>query len=314
MATHVPGPGRIAVISGGTSSERERSLLSGRTAHQSLSRQGYHTTLLDAANEDFTHQLLATQPDVALLAIAGQRAEDGKLQGLLELLHIPYTGSGVTASAIGMHKPLAKTLIAAAGIPTLPTIDLTSAIADVLPWPVMLKPRSEGGSIGITLCRNAHQLDAALHTINPADGWFAEPFATGTPVTCGILEINGKPTALPPLETLPTGPGVEFYDYTTKRTPGSYQYRCPATLTPATTETITTAALTAHHAIGCTGYSRSDFVVPPQGPPLWLEINTLPGLSHNGNLATMAAATGIDYDHLIRLILTTAPTSGKYRP
>ncbi|MCX4399943.1 D-alanine--D-alanine ligase (plasmid) [Streptomyces sp. NBC_00053] len=311
-------PGRIAVVSGGRSTERERSLMSGRAAQESLDRQGYTTVLLDAASKDFADQVRGV--DVAFLAIAGQYAEDGKLQGLLESLNIPYTGSGVTASAIGMHKTFAKTVATAAGVAVLPSVNvpagdrdtITHAITSTMAFPLILKPLSEGGSIGMTVCHDTAQLAAALPTVKAADGWFAEPFITGTPVTCGILEVDGSPVALPPLETLPTD--AEFYDYATKRDKTKYRYRCPAGLPSATLDAITTASLTAHNALACTGYSRSDFIVAPDGSPVWLEINTLPGLSQTGNLATMAAAAGIDYDQLIRMILATATTSERYRP
>ncbi|MFD8415468.1 D-alanine--D-alanine ligase [Streptomyces sp. NPDC059650] len=309
---------RIAVVSGGRSTERERSLMSGRAAWESLERQGYTTRLLDASDKTFADEVRSD--DVAFLAIAGQYAEDGKLQGLLECLEVPYTGSGVTASAIGMHKALAKTVVAAAGVTVLPTLALPSHDRDVVAqsihsavaFPLMLKPLSEGGSIGMTVCRDTAQLAAALHALNPAEGWFAEPFITGISVSCGILDINGSPVALPPLATIPTG--AEFYDYDTKRDKSKYRYECPANFSSSRLDAITTAALTAHDALGCSGYSRSDFIVTPDGRPVWLEINTLPGLSHTGNLATMATAAGIDYDQLIRLILATAATAEGYRP
>ncbi|GAA5216872.1 D-alanine--D-alanine ligase family protein [Streptomyces thinghirensis] len=311
-------PGRIAVVSGGKSTERERSLMSGHAALESLDRQGYTTLFLDAASKDFSDQVRGS--DVAFLAIAGQYAEDGKLQGLLETLNIPYTGSGVTASAIGMHKTLAKTVVAAAGVAVLPSVNvaardrdtITHALTSAIAFPLILKPLSEGGSIGMSVCHDTAELAAALSTVNTTGGWFAEPFITGTPVTCAILEVDGSPVALPPLETLPTD--AEFYDYATKRDQTKYRYRCPAELPSATLDAITTAALTAHSALACTGYSRSDFIVTPDGSPLWLEINTLPGLSHTGNLATMAAAAGIDYDQLIRTILATATAREGYRP
>ncbi|MCX4826714.1 D-alanine--D-alanine ligase [Streptomyces sp. NBC_01142] len=311
-------PGRIAVVSGGRSTERERSLMSGRAALESLDRQGHSTVFLDAADKDFADQLRGA--DVAFLAIAGQYAEDGKLQGLLECLNIPYTGSGVAASAVGMHKMLAKTLAAAAGVAVLPGVILpardgevsTQTITGTISFPLILKPLSEGGSIGMTVCRDTDQLAAALPRTDPAEGWFAEPFTTGIPVSCGVLEIDGLPVALPQLATIPTD--AEFYDYATKRDKSKYRYECPADFPGPVLEAITTASLTAHDALGCSGYSRSDFIVSPDGRPVWLEINTLPGLSHTGNLATMAAAADIGYDRLIHLILATAPTSGGYRP
>ncbi|MCY0930983.1 D-alanine--D-alanine ligase [Streptomyces sp. H27-H1] len=319
MLTHIQEPQLIAVVTGGHSSERERSFLSGRAVHDSLLRQGYQTVFLDAAAPDFVDEV--RRADVAFLAIAGQGAEDGKLQGLLESLNIPYTGSPVAASAVGMHKTLAKTVVAATGVKVLPHVEIpplqmpdvvAKTLAETLAFPVILKPRSEGGSIGMSLCHNLTELIEAITAIDRAQAWFVEPFIPGTPATCAVLETGGSTIALPVLERVPTA--AEFYDYAAKRDDTLHRYRCPARLTPDVTTLVIESALAAHRALGASGYSRSDFIVSPEGRVTWLEVNTLPGLSHPGNLATMADAAGISYDHLIRMILDTAHTSGGYRP
>jgi len=311
--------GLIAVVTGGRSSERERSLLSGGTALASLKRQGADTVLLDAGDDDFPERI--QDADIALLAIAGQWAEDGKLQGCLDTLGVPYTGSGVTASALGMVKPLAKVVVAAAGVPVLPDVLIPAgadaattakSIGERLALPVILKPSSEGGSIGMRVCHDTPELEDALSEIDPQGAWFVEPFVTGTPVTAAVLERDGVPVVLPVLETIPTQ--AEFYDYASKRVDEGHEYRCPSMLPGPVITQITDAALTTHRALRCSGYSRSDFIVTPQGRVVWLEVNTLPGLSEQGNLATMARAGGIGYDHLIRLILAAARRDGGYRP
>lgn len=310
---------RIAVVTGGSSTERERSLLSGNTVLDSLDRQGYTTVFLDAADPRFVDQVRTV--DVAFLAIAGQHAEDGKLQGLLEHLGVPYTGSGVTASALGMHKTMAKTIAAAAGVTVLPQADIPTgtpadttakALAETLAFPLIVKPQSEGGSIGMTVCHEITELVTVIAGLDHAGTWFVEPFIPGTPATCAVVETDGDTITLPVLETLPVG--AEFYDYATKRDKTKHQYRCPAAMPEDVTARITAAALTAHQALGCSGYSRSDFIVTDDGRVIWLEVNTLPGLSRTGNLATMAAAAGIDYDQLIRTMLATADHSEGYRP
>ena len=309
----------IAIVTGGRSTERERSLLSGRAVLASLQRQGHRAVLLDAADPAFTSQI--QRAHLAFLAIAGQYAEDGKLQGFLETLGIPYTGSPVAASAIGMHKTLAKSVVAAAGVPVLPQAEVpdqgapdvvAKALTQHLDFPVILKPRSEGGSIGMTVCHSPQELTQALDALDRTTSWFAEPFVTGTPITCAVLEDTGSRITLPVLETLPLG--AEFYDYATKRDATLHRYRCPAQLPDHLLETVQAATLATHHALGCAGYSRSDFVIDADGHTFWLEVNTLPGLSHHGNLATMAAAAGIAYDQLVQRILATAHTSGEYRP
>ncbi|MFJ3905675.1 D-alanine--D-alanine ligase [Streptomyces sp. NPDC090025] len=315
---HQQKPGLVAVVSGGHSAERDRSLLSGNTVLASLERQGYDTRFLDASAPDFIARVHTA--DVAFLAIAGQYAEDGKLQGLLETLGVPYTGSGVMASAIGMNKTMAKNVVSAAGVPVLPQAlipaqgasdTVAKAIADAIAFPVILKPQSEGGSVGMTVCHEIGELVETVAGIDRGGAWLVEPFITGTAVTAAVLDVDGGPRALPVLETLPTE--AEFYDYTTKRDKNLHRYRCPAELPAEVTAQIAAATLTAHRALGCTGYSRSDFMVDADGTVVWLEVNTLPGLSRTGNLATMAEAAGIDYDTLVRTILATAERSG-YRP
>ncbi|MFD8318497.1 D-alanine--D-alanine ligase family protein [Kitasatospora purpeofusca] len=309
---------RIALVTGGRSGERDRSLISGEAVRESLVRQGLAHVVLDPTDKDFADRVRET--DVAFLAIAGQWAEDGKLQGLLDSLGVPYTGSGVLASATAMHKPTAKTLVQAGGVNVLPHIPLqgtqgpteaANACAEELGLPVILKPASEGGSIGMRVFRDLNSLATTLTHDTRGGEWFVEPFKEGTAVTCGVLEQGGALLALPPLETVPTT--ADFYDYRAKRNPAGHRYRCPAQLPDTTLATISGAALRAHQQLGCSGYSRSDFLVTADGAVHWLEINTLPGLSPHGNLATMAAAAGISYDQLIQTMLTTAHTDG-YRP
>ncbi|MEV7177729.1 D-alanine--D-alanine ligase [Kitasatospora sp. NPDC093679] len=305
----------IAVVTGGRSGERDRSLLSGRSVRESLVRQGVPHVVLDPADEHFAEHVRTA--DVAFLAIAGQWAEDGKLQGLLDSLGVPYTGSGVMASAVGMHKPTAKSVVQAAGVPVLPHLlvrggdDPEAAAKDAvarLGLPVIIKPPSEGGSIGVLVFRDPVELAAVLAS---GGDWLIEPFSSGTAVTCGVITRDGELSALPPLETLPTS--AEFYDYTAKRDPNGHRYCCPAALSPSVTAAVQQAALDAHRALDCHGHSRSDFIVTESGEVFWLEVNTLPGLSPHGNLATMAHAAGIGYDDLIGLILAAAHRPG-YRP
>lgn len=317
-APHLPF---VGVVTGGKSTERERSLLSGKAAYESLLRQGYRTVMLDTTAATFPVEV--QQVDVALLAIAGQYAEDGKLQGFLETLGIPYTGSGVLASALGMDKTMAKTVVVAAGVPIVESGQIppgaercsaatATALIEAIGLPLIIKPTSEGGSIGMTVCRDADSLTAALAGIEGNGGWFAERFVPGIPVTCAVTDVDGCLMALPPLETIPTK--AEFYDYASKRDASLHEYRCPAKMPKDMTAFIQESAKKAHQALGCSGYSRSDFIVSKDGEVIWLEVNTLPGLSHGGNLATMAGAAGIGYDQLIRMILATANVTGGYRP
>jgi D-alanine-D-alanine ligase len=310
--------GLIGLVTGGRSGERDRSLLSAEAVAEAFGRQGLDHIRLDPRCGDFADRIRVV--DVAFLAIAGQWAEDGKLQGLLDSLGVPYTGSGVLASAAAMHKPTAKALVSAAGVKVLPHIPVPSggdpdatarACGRSLGMPVILKPCSEGGSIGMQVFRGTRQLARVLADDAGQQEWFIEPFAEGSAVTCGVLQRDGRLMTLPPLQTVPAT--AEFYDYAAKRDPDKHRYLCPAEVPDASLAEIARSALGAHRALRCSGYSRSDFLVSPGGEVFWLEANTLPGLSRHGNLATMASAARISYDELVTTILANADRDG-YRP
>ena len=314
---NLPAAGLIGLVTGGRSGERDRSLLSAEAVAGTLNRQGLKFIWLDPGERDFADRIRET--DVAFLAIAGRWAEDGKLQGLLDSVGIPYTGSGVLASATAMHKPTAKALAAAAGVRVLPHVlvresdDLAEAAgaSETLGMPVILKPCSEGGSIGVQVIRDPGQLPKILAGNAGHGEWLIEPFTAGSAVTCGVLQRDGALMTLPPLETVPVT--AEFYDYDAKRNPGGHRYLCPATVPGTALTEISRSTLAAHLGLRCSGYSRSDFLVTPDGDVFWLEANTLPGLSRHGNLATMVGAAGISYDELIMTILADARWKG-YRP
>jgi D-alanine-D-alanine ligase len=314
-----PPDALIGVLTGGRSRERDRSLLSGHTAAAALTALGYQVRIIDTADPSFRRAV--QQVDVAFLAIAGRWAEDGKLQGYLDTTGVPYTGSGVLASALAMHKPAAKIIVHAAGVPVLPhhRIDPTAdaevearQILSRLGAPVIVKPESEGGSIDIAVAHDPAELAQLLTALRgPDQPLFAEPFVRGQAVTVGVLETAGELVSLPVLAT--SASDGEFYDYAAKRDSTRHSYQCPADLPPETAAACAHAARHAHRALGCSGYSRSDLVIDHNGQVFWLETNTLPGLSHAGNLATMAGAAGITYDQLVARILTTT-TTGSYRP
>ncbi len=309
------------MLTGGCSRERVGSLLSGDTVTESLTNTGRAVLVIDIATPSFTDDV--RRIDVAFLAIHGCHGEDGKLQGFLETVGIAYTGSGVLASALAMHKPTAKTVVQAAGVLVLPGISIersrgpdrdARAILAEIALPVMVKPASEGGSVGMAVAHSVGELEALLAAAAASDvEVLAEPFIAGArSVTVGLLEIGGELTALPVLETVATE--GEFYDSAAKRDPALRTYHCPADLPAQVTALLANAAITAHRALGCDGYSRSDFVVTPAGVAYWLEVNALPGLSRAGNLATMAAAAGIRYDELVTHILATAKRRRRYTP
>ncbi len=314
---NLPAAELIGLVTGGRSGERGRSLLSAEAVAGTLDRQNLKFVRLDLSERGFADRI--RDVDVAFLAIAGQWAEDGKLQGLLDSLGVPYTGSGVLASATAMHKPTAKTLVAAAGVRVLPHAlicegnDLAEVAraSEKLGMPLILKPCSEGGSIGVQVIRDPGRLPKVLAEDARHREWLIEPFTAGNAITCGVLQHDGALITLPPLHTVPTT--AEFYDYDAKRNPEGHRYLCPAMVPGTVLAEISRSTLAAHLALRCSGYSRSDFLVTPDGGVFWLEANTLPGLSRHGNLATMASAAGISYDELITTILANARRQG-YRP
>ncbi|MEU1628202.1 D-alanine--D-alanine ligase [Streptomyces sp. NPDC020096] len=301
----------IAVITGGWSRERDRSLLSGRTVTGSLTSQGIEARVVDLETDRETLVDNLAGASLAFLAIAGRGAEDGRLQGLLETLGIDYTGSGVRASALGMHKPLAKTVVATAGVP-VPAgtmVDLTRGtqcevdrITRLLGLPVIVKPASEGGSIGLRIAGGSDQLAVAIGQVAEHEV-MAERFHPGRSISVGVLEDHGTLRVLPALE-VETTDGV--YTYEAKRAQADCRYHCPARVSPEVQHALRRQAFAAHRALGCHSYSRHDFIVTAADEVLWLEVNTLPGLSASGNLARMATSYGLTYDQLIAHIVRGA--------
>lgn len=302
----------IGVVTGGCSRERDGSLLSGATVSDALADTGCAVRQLDIALPTFADDI--TKVDVAFLAIHGQWAEDGKLQGFLDTIGVPYTGSGVLASALAMHKPTGKAVVAAAGVPTLPSLQLntdTASVDETIGWPLIVKPTSEGGSLDLAVAHDLGDLVAVLAVSDRDVDLFLERFVVGgRAVTVGLVEIDGELTALPPLEACVDG---EFYDRASKRDARLHRYVCPADLPNGVSSGVVNAGLRAHQALGCDGYSRHDFII--NGDEFWwLEANTLPGLSVGGNLATAASAAGITYKELVLHLLATARRGRRYVP
>ncbi|MEH0415912.1 D-alanine--D-alanine ligase family protein [Streptomyces sp. B21-083] len=313
----------VAVITGGWSRERDRALLSGKTVADALTDMGVKAHVIDLVDSGWGLVNGLGDAAKAFLAIAGRGAEDGRLQGLLETLSVPYTGSGVLASAIGMNKLHAKTLASAAGVcvprgiridPTAAADDEAVRVSHLLGGlPVMIKPVSEGGSIGVQVATTVERLSLALEQLDVADGeMMAEVFHQGRSVSVGVLEdARGAVHVLPVLEAR-TPNGV--YSYAAKRGTAACDYHWPARVSPITLADLEHQAVTAHRSLGCHSYSRHDFVVGDDGSAWWLEVNTLPGLSKGGNLARMATVGGISYELLLTHILRGADIDRRTRP
>jgi D-alanine-D-alanine ligase len=300
---------------GGLSVEREVSLRSGEKCFEALCSLGYDVVKIDAVR-DLTWRLAEEEVEVAFLALHGRFGEDGTVQGLLEFMDVPYTGSGVLASALGMHKVCAKKIVRQTGVPTPDYLELTpdrSAAqlaaegAELLGLPVMLKPVKEGSSLGVVKCNDVAELTTAIEQGRREFGEiFLEVYVAGTEITVGVVERDGVPLALPILELVPHN---EFYDYEAKYTHGMTDFIIPARLQPEVYIEAQRLSVLAHEAIGCRGYSRIDFMVA-DGVPYFTEINTLPGMTDLSDLPAQAAAAGIPYPELVEMILLTAGDCG----
>ncbi|MFD7098319.1 D-alanine--D-alanine ligase family protein [Streptomyces xanthophaeus] len=321
MSSHANYLGRIGVIYGGDSPERPGSIASAEAVFKALSDAGLRAEMIDMGDLRELGATLRERIDVALLACHGLGGEDGKVQGHLEQLGIPYTGSGVLASALGMHKPTFKTLLAALNIDTPKSItvlaehSVESTVTTVelnLGYPVFVKPAGGGGSLGAGIARNAEDLNRLLRARRdqPYAEYMVEEYLDGIPCTVGILD-QGGPVALP-LLTCETD--RDFYDYEAKHDRGLRRETCPAALPENVEQRVVETALQVHRRIGAHGVSRVDFLICPDGRSPVLEVNTVPGLSEHGNLATMAAAAGMPYVDLIKRVLDTAFTKVSYVP
>jgi D-alanine-D-alanine ligase len=305
--------GRVAVLLGGSSAEREVSLVTGAAVHQALRSRGVDATAIDAVG-DLVTQLRDGGFDRAWIALHGRGGEDGTLQGLLEFLGLPYTGSGVLGSAIGMDKLRTKRLLHGAGLPTArygvlrDEADLAETVAQ-LGLPLMVKPVTEGSSIGMSRVDSAEQLPAAWRLAGGYGGEvIAEEWIAGPEYTVAILDGQ----ALPAIRIEAQG---RFYDYHAKYESDETRYVCPAGLSRADEMALAELALSAFDAVGCRGWGRVDLMVHPAAGPMILELNTVPGMTGHSLVPMAAAAAGIGFDELVWRILETslpaAPAEGQ---
>jgi D-alanine-D-alanine ligase len=302
----------IGVLMGGLSGEREVSFRSGEKCLQALLSRGYRAIRIDAVR-DVAQRLDENGVEVVFLALHGRFGEDGTVQGLLEMMGIPYTGSGVLASALGMNKIASKKVARASGLSTAdyceidmdePAQATAARIEAELGLPVMLKPVQEGSSLGVSKCKDHTELAVAIERGREEFGAvFAERFVAGREITVGVLERNGRPEVLPILEVVPKH---EFYDYEAKYTEGMTEFIIPARLEPAACTAAEQAAEAAFVAIGCRGYARVDMMVDATGVPWFTEVNTLPGMTDTSDLPAQARAAGISYEDLVETILLAA--------
>jgi len=298
---------KIGVLMGGLSAERDVSLKSGLAVHQALLALGYDSTAIDVRSE-VANILKDEKIEVAFIALHGRYGEDGCIQGLLELMQIPYTGSGVLASALAMHKLYSKQAFAAAGLTITPYLALRrgdSCSAEQLPFglPAVVKPVQEGSSVGVSIVKKAEELQAALDDAFHYDEIvLVEQYIKGQEVQVGILDNQ-------PIGAIEIVPKKEFYDFEAKYSDGMAEHFFPARLDAALYEKVQQQGLKAHQALGCDGYCRVDFLVTEAGDCYLLEVNTLPGMTALSLLPEIAQkGAGLSFAELVERILQSART------
>ncbi len=305
---------KILVICGGTSGEREVSLRSGRNVYNALLKWNLNVKILEI-KKDFISEILDARPfDVVFNILHGKPGEDGTVQGFLDLLGVPYTGSGVLGSAVGMNKIISKKIFESEGIPTPPYVTLyhyenfeekLREAEEKFGYPMMFKPKDEGSSLGVSICRSREDIVKNYEeNRDKFEDFFLEKYIKGKIITTGILGTGKNAFALPVLELRPLK--REFYDYTAKYTKGETEFILPAELSPQLTEEVQTLSLKAHLALECRGFSRVDGLVSEDGKPYILEVNTLPGMTDLSDLPAEAKAYGMSYEELVLFILNTA--------
>jgi D-alanine-D-alanine ligase len=303
MAKHV------AVLMGGWSAEREVSLRSGKACADALTRGGFRVTAIDVTPE-IASTLRVTKPDVALNVLHGRPGEDGTLQGLLEILGIPYSHSGVMASAVAMQKDYAKILFRAAGVSVAEDRVLSRFEAGKehpLPPPYVIKPVAEGSSVGVFIVTKEHARppqELFRDDWQFGDKVMVERYIPGKELTCAVLGDRA-------LDVIEIVPATRFYDYEAKYAAGGSKHVLPAQILPNVYQEVRRLSLAAHNALGCRGVSRADFRYDDRGTGelVCLEVNTQPGMTETSLVPELAAYAGITFDELVKWMVEDASTN-----
>jgi D-alanine-D-alanine ligase len=297
--------GKVAVVMGGWSAEREVSLMSGQQVFDSLTSAGVDAHAIDAGR-DIANVLVAGGFDRAFLILHGRGGEDGTLQGALELAGVPYTGSGVLGSALCIDKWRAKGLVTLAGGTTpraalVHTLEEARAAAENIAYPVVVKPTLEGSSIGVSMVNGSDQIEAAFHSARQYGPVLVEQRMTGMELAAAVIGT----TALPLVSMIPAN---EFYDYDAKYFSEDTQYQCPVDLPDETIQKIQQMALLAFNALGCRSWARVDFMLDGNGEPHFIECNTAPGMTSHSLVPIAARQAGVPFTTLCLQILSDTLT------
>lgn len=302
---------KVALIAGGTSGERPISLASKEGAKKALEQAGYPVEWIDPANKEDLKKLLTEDYDVAFLTLHGKGGEDGTIQGFLEMVGIPYTGSGVFSSALCIDKQKAKTFYEAHGIKTPASVYVRRSepysgerIVQELGPKCVVKAATEGSSLGIYIVEGADAVEQAIEDALELDtAALVEQYISGTELTVVVLGAGERAEALPIIEIIPQ---AESYDFDSKYAPGGSEHICPARISNEDTEHIKATAVQAHNALSCHGVSRTDFILDAKGNAWVLETNTLPGMTETSLLPDAAKAAGISFPELCTRLIESA--------
>lgn len=283
---------KIAVFMGGISSEREISLRSGQAILNSLVRQGYNAFPIDLTEENFIKAITEAEYDLAYIALHGEFGEDGRVQAILDIMKKPYTGSGVTASAIAMDKIFTKIIAKNVGIRVAETY---TNISQVDRYPVIVKPAREGSSVGLYLCKNLEELKEAVSKLDSKI--IIEEYIKGEELTSGVIDGES-------LGVLRIVPSHEIYDYESKYLPGGSKHEYPAKIDKKAYEEAVEFSLKIHKVLGLEGISRSDFILK-DGLCYFLEVNTCPGMTETSLIPELGTIKGYTFDNITERMVET---------
>jgi len=292
---------KVGVIYGGKSAEREVSINTGKAVAAALKSENYNVVMLDSAEEKFVNNVLASRIDMAFIALHGGYGENGTIQGFFEILGIPYTGSGVTASSLAMNKKFTKNIFSAAGINTPRWLIVNKnnkhSVPEIFDFPAVVKPVSQGSAIGVSIVRKEKDCAKAIdEAMLHGDEVIVEEYIEGTEITVAML--GEKP--LTPIQIIPKN---KFYDYYSKYAVGGSEHIIPPRLSPGIIKNAKTLALSAHRALGCRVFSRVDIIVDKKNKLYVLEVNTLPGMTATSLYPDAAKFDGWEFGSLLKEII-----------
>lgn len=304
----------VGIVMGGPSSESSISMITGRSIAIALRDKGYKVVEISLDPYNFPEQLKASRAQVVVNAVHGLYGEDGRLQSVLEMMNMPYTGSGVCASAVSMDKFATKRVLLGSGIPTPRCLflyakdhDLKQQVKEItkkFTMPVVVKPADQGSSIGMTIAKKEEELPRALSkAYQYSYGALIEEYISGGEATVCMMERQGQVEVLP---VIMIRPHAEFYDYNAKYTAGGADHLCPAPLSEKITRHLGEISVAAYKAIGCSGVARADCMLDKAGRGYVLEMNTVPGMTPTSLVPDAAAANGITFGDLCEMILLSA--------